>query len=54
MVTDRQVRQLMSRLTVGATLVKSAMRADMSEKTARKYRDVGKMPSELGGVCGRG
>ena len=49
MVTDRQVRQLMSRLTVGATLVKSAMRADMSEKTARKYRDVGKMPSELGG-----
>ena len=47
MVTDRQVRRLMELLGKGASLVLAAAKADMDEKTARKYRESGKLPSEM-------
>jgi hypothetical protein len=46
MVTDRQVKLLIKLLRTGRSLAAAAARADMSEKTARKYRRLGKMPSE--------
>lgn len=46
MVSDRQVRLLMKRLRQGEPLSRSATRAGMDEKTARKYRDSGLLPSE--------
>jgi Integrase core domain len=46
--TDRQVRRLRELLKTGTSLKAAAMRADMDEKTARKYRVVGKLPSEIG------
>jgi Mu transposase, C-terminal domain len=48
-VTDRQVRRLRDFLIAGKTLKAAASRADMDEKTARKYRDSGKLPSEMEG-----
>ena len=47
MVTDQQVRKLMDELNRHGQLGKAAMRAGMDRKTARKYRDHGKLPSEL-------
>lgn len=47
MVTDRQVRLLMSRLRKKRPLREAAARAGMDEKTARKYRDLGRLPSEV-------
>ena len=47
MVTDRQVRKLMKLLNQEERLSLSAEKAGMDEKTARKYRDLGKLPSEL-------
>jgi hypothetical protein len=47
MVTDRQVRRLRALLKQRKPLNTAALRADMDEKTARKYRDLGKLPSEL-------
>jgi hypothetical protein len=47
MVTDQQVRRLKQMLSEQKSLAESACRSGMSEKTARKYRDSGKMPSEL-------
>ena len=47
MTTDRQVRLLMSLLKKGTPLVTAAAKAGMSEPTARKYRRVKKLPSEL-------
>jgi hypothetical protein len=47
MVTDRQVRRLRKLLMAGKSLKGAALRADMDEKTARKYRDLGKLPTEL-------
>ena len=38
MVTNRQVRRLMEILGKGKSLAASATKADMDEKTARKYR----------------
>ena len=38
--TDRQVRRLRALLKTGKSLKAAAMRADMDEKTARKYREV--------------
>ena len=49
MVTDREVRRLMELLGKGMSLVTAAAKADMDEKTARKYRSLGKMPHELRG-----
>jgi hypothetical protein len=46
MVTDKQYWRLMKQLRRGKTLKKSAAVADMDEKTARKYRDAGRPPSE--------
>ena len=47
MTTDWQVRLLMSLLKEGTPLVTAAAKAGMSEPTARKYRRVKKLPSEL-------
>ena len=47
MVTDRQVRRLMGLLSRGKTLAAAAAKADMDEKTARKYRRLGRLPSEV-------
>jgi len=47
MVTDRQVRRLMSLLQKDQALGLSADGAGMSRQTARKYRRMGKLPSEV-------
>jgi len=47
MVTDRQVRSLMKYLRDGKTLKCSSEKVDVSEKTARKYRDLGRLPSQV-------
>jgi hypothetical protein len=47
LVTDRQVYRLRAFLTAGKSVRAAALRTDMDEKTARKYRDLGKLPSEL-------
>lgn len=46
MVTDQQVRRLKQMLSEHKSLTESACKAGMSEKTARKYRDSGILPSE--------
>ena len=47
MVTDKQVRRLMEILGKGKSLAVLAAKSDMDEKTARKYRDLGELPSEI-------
>ncbi len=47
MVSDQQVRRLMTFINKKNSLVISAARAGMDEKTARKYRKQGKLPSQL-------
>jgi hypothetical protein len=47
MLTDHQVRKLMRLLTAGEPLSKAALKTGMDEKSARKYRQVGSLPSEL-------
>ena len=47
MVTDRQVRKLMKLIKKEQNLGLAAAKAGMDEKTARKYRSLGKLPSEL-------
>jgi hypothetical protein len=44
--TDAQVRELRRKLGEEASLQAAAMKAGMDRKTARKYRDGGKLPSE--------
>ena len=46
MVTDHQVRRLMSLVNTETTLAIAAAKAGMDEKTARKYRQLGKLPNE--------
>ena len=46
-ITDRQVRNLRNWLKAGKSLKAAAMRANMDEKTARKYHTAAKLPSEL-------
>ena len=46
-VSDAQVRKLMAELEKHGEIGKAAMRAGMDRKTARKFRDTGKLPSEL-------
>jgi hypothetical protein len=46
-VTDRQVRCLRTLLKSGKPLKVAAMRVDMDRKTARKYRDLARLPSEM-------
>ena len=45
--TDAQVRKLMEELSKHGKVGVAAARAGMDPKTAAKYRDVGKFPSEL-------
>ena len=47
MVTDQQVRILMRSIGKGRNYSLSACKAGMDEKTARKYRKLGKLPSEV-------
>ena len=47
MTTDQQVRLLMSPIKRGLPLPAAAAKAGMSERTARKYRRAGKLPSQL-------
>jgi hypothetical protein len=48
MVEDRQVRKAIRELSKpGMTKAQAALRAGMDPKTARKYRQAGKLPSEL-------
>ena len=47
MITDNQARKLMKYLQEKRTLEVAAAKSGMNEKTARKYRDLGKLPSEL-------
>jgi hypothetical protein len=46
MVTDRQFRRLRKLLQTESTLAKAADRAEVDEKTARKYRDSDSLPSQ--------
>jgi len=46
MTSDQQVRRLMKLIGKEPTLAQAAAKAGMDEKTARKYRDSGKLPSE--------
>jgi hypothetical protein len=46
-VTDRQVRLLMELDRKGEKLATSAARAGMDEKTAQKYRRLGRLPSQV-------
>ena len=47
MVTDEQVRLLMKGIQRERSLAVAAAKAGMSEKTARRYRDLGKLPGEV-------
>jgi hypothetical protein len=47
MVTDQQVRRLFKLMQTEATGYIAAAKAGMDEKTARKYVNAGKLPSEL-------
>lgn len=47
MVTDKQVRRLFALLTTERNQEIAAAKAGMDAKTARKYRRLGQMPSEL-------
>ena len=46
MVTDRQVRKLWKLLSQGKSLSAAALASGMAEKTARRYRALGELPSE--------
>lgn len=54
MITDNQVKKLKKYLSEGKTLEVSAAKSGMDEKTARKYRDQDKLPSEIKAVRVRG
>ena len=45
-VTDAQVKELRGWVHRGASLKKAAMKAAMDRKTARKYRDLDRLPSD--------
>jgi hypothetical protein len=47
MIQDRQVKRLWRALASGKTLAQSADKAKMDEKTARKYRRLERLPSEV-------
>jgi len=47
MVTDEQVRLLMRKIQTEKTLAVAAAKAGMDEKTARRYRRSGNLPSEV-------
>ncbi|MFQ5638908.1 MAG: hypothetical protein ACE5IR_13060 [bacterium] len=45
MIIDNQARKLMKYLQEKRTYGVAATKSGMGEKTARKYRDLGKLPS---------
>jgi len=47
MVTDQQVRRLWKLMQTERTFAAAAAKAGMDEKTARKYRKLGRLPSEV-------
>ena len=47
MVTDAQVRKLMKLIQTEETLALAATKAGMDEKTARRYREAGQLPSQM-------
>ena len=47
MVTDEQVKMLMSQIHKEPSLAVAAAKCGMTEKTARKYRDLGQLPSQI-------
>ena len=47
MVTDQQIRRLFKLIHTEKNFGIAAMKAGMDEKTARKYRRLGKLPSEI-------
>jgi len=47
MVSDKQYWRLMKLLNAGKSLERAAALSDMDEKTARKYRHLGKPPSQV-------
>ena len=47
MTRDEQVRELFSLLSSGISLCLASLKTGMDEKTARKYRKAGRMPSDL-------
>jgi hypothetical protein len=47
MVTDQQARRLWKLMKSQETLANAAAKAGMDEKTARKYRDLRRLPSEV-------
>jgi len=47
MISDKQYWRLMKLLNAGKSLERAAVLSDMDEKTARKYRHLGKPPSQV-------
>lgn len=47
MVTDQQVKRLMSLIKKGKSIATAAAKSGMDEKTARKYRGIKQLPSEV-------
>jgi hypothetical protein len=47
MVTVRQVRRMLALVETGKTLRTAAAKAGMDPQTARKYRRLGRLPSEV-------
>ena len=47
MLTDQQVRKLMTLLQQGEPLYRAALKTGMDQSSARKYRQAGQLPSEL-------
>ena len=47
MTTDQQVRRLMTLIKQGVALSTAALKTGMSEPTARKYRAIGRLPSQV-------
>ena len=47
MVTDCQVRRLFMLIKKESSLIVAAAKSGMDEETARKYRNLGKLPSQV-------
>ena len=47
MVTDKQVRRMMKMVETGKTQEMASLQTGMDRKTARKYLQLGRLPSEV-------
>ena len=54
MVKDRQVRRLWGLLTRGRPMRVASASSGMCERTGRRYRDLGKLPSEVSPITAGG